>query len=219
MGKLLKQYCLIGSHEKFKTLLPQGLQSPNLVRWWLRLRGSQTPRYMSFDHVVTRRHVTRKRYLHIHKKNKHQAWNSGDLSWGLTKSHALLIMRLIDKIKTLFLHFRKTYKHQTWHSGNLDWWAATDKVICPFDHMVTWCHVTKWKRYIFIYRRPNSIKLGNVITSVEVLGKLSLYKRIITWLYICYCIWATSGVVTPKTKSNLLANQKVRSITKSAVNF
>ena len=59
------------------------------------------------------------------------------------------------------LNFLKAYKNQICHTSDLG--APTDKVICPFDHVIVRCHVTK-KHFISHSTRLVSIKLGTVVT-------------------------------------------------------
>ena len=47
-------------------------------------------------------------------------------------------VRSRDKRKTKFLLLHSAWDYETWQDGDL-WWRE------PFDHVVTWAHVTNWK--------------------------------------------------------------------------
>lgn len=123
-----------------------------------------------FDHVTTWCHVTKNITYPIpqdlYESNLTQLWFS--LRGSLLPSHIHLwscahgMER--DKTKTLCLLFRKTHKNQIWHSGILSWGAQTYQDICPFDHVVAWCHVTKWELYTYTSTRPISIQNDAVMT-------------------------------------------------------
>lgn len=51
-------------------------------------------------------------------------------------------------MKTLYLTYHKTCKRRTWHTGDLDWGAPTYLVTYPFDHKVTWYHITMKLLYL-----------------------------------------------------------------------
>ena len=58
---------------------------------------------------------------------------------------------------------------EIWQASNLTqcWLSLSGfywHILCPFDHLVMWCHVTKQKRYISTFTRSISIKRGTVLT-------------------------------------------------------
>ena len=73
-----------GYIQQVLSLLPQNLQPPNLVGWWLKLRTPTLPSYMSLwscGLAMSRKKIKLLR-LHFHRTNEHQTWHSGDLGWG-----------------------------------------------------------------------------------------------------------------------------------------
>lgn len=102
------------------SLFPQNLHPPNLMLWWLRVRGSHLPNHMSlssFSHVISRDKM-KTLYLHFYKTYKHQIWHGSDLVLGSSFYQVTCFFNYMimwcnkQNKKTFYLHF----KLPTWRS-------------------------------------------------------------------------------------------------------
>ena len=84
------------------------------------------------------------------------------------------------KPKIFYLHLHKTSNHQTWQSCDIGSGAPTHQVTCPFDHVVTWCHVTKQK-----WITSNSIRLTiiNKFRGCHLPSHMS-FDHVVTWCHV-----------------------------------
>ena len=79
----------------------------------------------------------------------------------ITRNLLLTLKMRIYHISTS--NFHKTYDHRTWQTGELTRGTTTSKVTWPWDHVVTWSHVTN-----------NSTSPKAVTTKV---GKVGIYNK------------------------------------------
>ena len=95
------------------------------------------------------------------------------------------------------LHYHSAYGHQIRQYGNLPWWTPANKVTWPFDYMVLWDHVTKYKHYISSTAPPMATKLGRMMTYLDWLLPIKSHDHMITWS--CKITWQTKVIIYPLT--------------------
>ena len=65
------------------------------------------------------------------------------------------LVRLRDKLKSLYLHFYNVYGHKAWHDGDLTWTAS-------HDFKITWsCKIT-WQTKFIIYQTLQCLWLSGL---------------------------------------------------------
>ena len=73
------------------------------------------------------------------------------------------LVRLRDKLNTLYFHLQKTHGHQTRLGADLPWEPPPLKQHDPLTTWPTWGHVKIWNIYIYTLARPMATKLGRVL--------------------------------------------------------
>ena len=139
MAKLLKQYSLIGSNDKFKISTPTEPTTTKLgkvvkiecshVPLWS--RSSDIPQQNTNLYIST---STRPKSI---KLGTVVTLVSGDLGQGHISLSSCGYVMSRNKIKPLYLHSYKSYNHQIWHNEDLGWWPPPHKTIWP---LIMWSY-------------------------------------------------------------------------------
>ena len=190
-GPFIIWSCKITWNTKSISLLLDCLLPPNLVEWWLTLKGSSQKVTWPFDHMVLRNHLTKQGHfisaisISVTTKRGREVNYIEKLLPNFTQPFVDVVLpKPRHKLKQLYLYYQNAYGHQIQQCRGLPWGSLTHKVIWNFN---TWSSETtqKTKSIISPLTIPIVTKLVRVLNYYLRLPPLMSSDLLITWPTWC----------------------------------